>query len=147
MLMLLMASTTAKAEYLIARVVGVLDGDTIEVLDREKNRHKVRLAQIDAPEKAQPFGAKSKEYLSSLVYKKDVIIDWQQKDRYDRLLAIIHVDKKNINYDMVINGFAWAYERYVTDEVYRTAQRHAQTRKVGLWSHPNPVEPWNWRRK
>lgn len=146
-LLLLKLSTTAKAEYLIARVVGIMDGDTIEVLDLNKNRHKVRLAQIDAPEKAQPFGNRSKEYLSDLIYKKEVILDWQKKDRYDRLLAIVHVDKKNINYDMVINGYAWAYDRYVTDDIYRLAQQYAQTRQVGLWGHANPVAPWNWRRK
>lgn len=146
-LLLLMLSTTVKAEYLIARVVGVLDGDTIEVLDQEKNRYKVRLAQIDAPEKTQPFGNKSKEYLSDLIYKKEVTLNWQQKDRYNRLLAIVRIDKKNVNYEMVINGYAWAYERYVTDNIYDFAQNHAQIRKVGLWRQPNPIAPWNWRRK
>ncbi len=146
-LLLLMLSTAVKAEYLIARVVGVLDGDTIEVLDSNKNRYKVRLAQIDAPEKTQPFGSKAKEYLSHLIYRKEVILDWQQKDNYGRLLAIVHSDKKNINYEMVINGYAWAYERYVTDAIYKVGQHHAQARKVGLWEHPQPIAPWHWRRK
>ena len=79
----------ASAGSLSARVVGVTDGDTITVLDAAKTQHKIRLAAIDAPEKGQPFGSRSKENLSRLVYGKETRIEWTKRDRYGRLVGTV----------------------------------------------------------
>ncbi|SUA61595.1 Thermonuclease precursor [Oligella urethralis] len=146
-LCLIVLPIESMADTFIGRVVAVLDGDTIEVLDDNKKLNRVRLIEIDAPEKNQAFGTASKRYLSSLVYKKEVIVDWQNKDRYDRLLATIRINKLNINLKMVSDGYAWAYDRYTIDTIYKQAQRQAQAKRLGLWCDNQPIPPWEFRRK
>lgn len=82
--LLLLASLTCNAETITGRVVGVADGDTITVLDESKTQHKIRLSGIDAPEKKQVFGQRSKQNLSDLVYDKEVSFETTKKDRYGR---------------------------------------------------------------
>ena len=79
---------SANAETITGRVVAVADGDTVTVLEGSKRQHKIRLAAIDAPEKAQPFGNRSKQHLSYLVYDKPVSIEWTKHDRYGRIASI-----------------------------------------------------------
>ena len=87
--LLLMLSIAAGAETLTGTVVGVADGDTITVLDANREQHKIRLSGIDAPEKAQPFGQRSKENLSRLVFDKDVRVEWEK--RYKRIVGKVWV--------------------------------------------------------
>src|SRR5262245_12419994 len=86
-LLLLFVATSATADTLTGRVVAVADGDTITVLDASHVQHKIRLAGIDSPEKAQPFGQRSKQNLSALVYRKDVTVEWSKRDRYGRIVG------------------------------------------------------------
>ena len=88
---MLAANVTARADTLSGTVVGVSDGDTITVLDADREQHKVRVAGIDAPEKSQPFGQRSKESLSRLLYGKDVDVDWRKRDRYQRIVGKVAV--------------------------------------------------------
>ena len=90
--LLLVFSGLIHAEVLVGQVVGVSDGDTITLLDRNNTRHKIRLSGIDAPEKAQPFGQASKKSLSDLVYYKQVLVSWQKKDRYQRIIGKISLE-------------------------------------------------------
>ena len=90
-LLLFMALGAAHADTLTGRVVGVTDGDTITVLDANRQQHKIRLGGIDAPEKAQPFGQRSKENLSRLVFNKEVQVDWTKRDRYQRIVGKVWV--------------------------------------------------------
>ena len=138
---------TANANTLIGTVVAVLDGDTVKVLDNQKIEYKIRLDQIDAPEKSQAFGQKSKQYLSSLIYGKTVVVNWKKTDRYGRILGVISYNKQNINLLMVQQGYAWAYIKYLQDNKYLEAQQLAQKQKKGLWVDPNTTPPWDWRRK
>lgn len=96
----------AKTKVIIGRCTKVSDGDTITVLDSEKVQHKVRLDRIDAPEKKQAFGEKSKQHLSEMVFGKDVRVEWQKKDRYQRILGIVFIGEKDVNLQMVKDGFA-----------------------------------------
>ena len=87
----------AAAETLSGRVVKITDGDTVHVLDDVQERHKIRLAGIDEPERGQPFGKRSKEYLSDLVATELVLVDWNKRDRYKRIVGKIIHDGRDIN--------------------------------------------------
>ncbi|OGT84318.1 MAG: nuclease [Gammaproteobacteria bacterium RIFCSPLOWO2_02_FULL_61_13] len=128
------------------RVVAVADGDTITVL-REREQVKVRLVEIDAPEKAQAFGNRSKQSLSDLCFNKTARLDDKGKDRYGRTLARVYCDGADANAEQVRRGMAWVYDRYVTDRGLYSIQDEARAAKRGLWADNSPVPPWEWRRK
>ena len=144
-------SVSAWAEF-TAKVVGVTDGDTITVLDSNKQQHKIRLAGIDAPEKGQAFGFRSKEYLAKFVYDRDAIIDGSKNDRYGRLIAKVYVDGHDAGLEQIRAGLAWWYRAYAKEqtpddrELYEQAEKIARERRIRLWREPNPVPPWEWRK-
>ena len=127
------------------KVVAVADGDTITVL-RDREQVKVRLLEIDAPEKAQAFGNRSKQSLSDLCFNKTARLDDKGKDRYGRTLARVYCDGVDANAEQVRRGMAWVYDRYVTDRGLYSIQDEARAAKRGLWADVNPVPPWEWRR-
>jgi len=143
------------------KVVAVTDGDTIKVLDDNRQQHKVRLSGIDAPEKSQPFGRASREHLTAMVAGKDVHVETSKNDRYGRVLGKVWVQPRdcpgcgktlNANHAQILSGMAWWYRNYAKDQspedqaLYKSAVNEARKRKLGLWSEPNPVPPWVWRR-
>jgi endonuclease YncB( thermonuclease family) len=150
-LVLLLAFLTAHAETLTGRVVRVTDGDTIVVLDADKVQHKIRLQGIDAPERGQAFGTKSKEHLSDLVAGKSVVVDYNKYDRYQRVLGKVLVNDEDVNLEQVGAGMAWHYKRYqgeqsVSDRIkYSDAELEARRKKLGLWRDSNPIPPWDYR--
>ncbi|WP_215769629.1 thermonuclease family protein [Haemophilus sp. SZY H36] len=129
------------------RVMGISDGDTLTCLTKGNKQIKVRLAEIDAPEKKQAFGQKSKKALSDMVYLRDVRLSLKGQDRYQRTLAIVYYQDKNINLEMVKQGMAWAYKQYSHDPIYLQAQENTQAKRIGLWADNNPIEPSQWRRQ
>ena len=125
-------------------VTGVSDGDTFYmVIDGERVR--LRLAQIDAPEKAQPFGRRAEQSLRDLIGKRQITVTWTQADQYGRPVVQAEADGLNINAEQVRRGFAWAWPRYATDPRLFDLQAEARAERRGLWADPNPVEPWVWR--
>lgn len=134
------------------QVVGVTDGDTITVLDDQRTQHKIRLAGIDAPEKAQAFGQRSKEHLSSLVFGKQVTVEAAKQDRYRRTVGKVIIDGRDANLSMVVDGFAWHYKKYEGEQspsdrlLYADAEREARLERRGLWVEPVALAPWNWRK-
>lgn len=141
----------AAAAQLTGKVVGVLDGDTIEVLDSSKHPHRIRLTGIDAPEKAQPFGQRSKEHLSGLVFGKQVAIDGGKTDKYGRTVGKVLVNGVDVNLSQVLAGFAWHYKQYASEQppgdraAYAQAEEGARASHAGLWRDPKPMPPWSWR--
>lgn len=129
------------------KVVGVSDGDTLTCLDKKKQQHKVRLNEIDAPERKQAYGNKSRQFLSDLVANKSVVIKSTGKDRYQRVLGTIYYQNKNINLEMVKNGYAWAYREYMKNPIYLEEQKKAQKAKRGLWADAHPVYPPDFRKQ
>ena len=145
-------STETTAGFEIkGKVVGVSDGDTIVVLDADRQEHKIRLAGIDAPESGQDFGNKAKQNLSSLVYGKTVTVIGDKVDKYGRQVAKVIVDGKDINLEQVKSGFAWHYKKYESEQsetdrkLYAAAETSARLNKSSLWSMANPIAPWEFR--
>lgn len=144
-------SWPAWAATLHGKVVGVSDGDTITVLGEKKSAYRVRLAGIDAPEKSQPFGDRSKHRLSDLVFGKAVDVDWHKTDKYGRLVGKVIVDGRDANLSQVQNGLAWHYKAYESEQsvsernAYSQAEADVRSRRVGLWQDSNPMAPWDFR--
>ena len=141
----LMLALNAHADF-TGKVVSVADGDTITVL-RERTQVKVRLLEIDAPEKAQAFGEKSKQSLADLCFNKTATLDDKGKDRYGRTLARVYCDGVDANAEQVRRGMAWVFDRYVTDRSLYVVQEEAKAFKRGLWKDLNPLPPWDWRKQ
>lgn len=141
---LLALSGSAWADF-SGLVVRVLDGDTIEVLF-DGRAVRIRLAEIDAPEKNQAFGTSSKQTLASMVFRRTVTVVESGPDRYGRTLGVIFIDGMNVNAAMVEQGMAWAYRQYVTDKSLFQLETQARAARRGLWADPAPVEPWLFRR-
>ncbi|AKU11319.1 nuclease family protein [Azoarcus sp. CIB] len=133
------------AESISCRVVGVSDGDTLTCLTEEKRQVKVRLAQIDAPEKGQSFGQKAKQALANHVFGKKVTIEVETTDRYGRTVGTVIFAGHDINREMVTSGMAWVYDQYARDPAYFEAQSAARASHLGLWSEPDPIRPSDWR--
>jgi len=136
------------ATELTGRVVAIADGDTFTLLMTDKQQVKIRLAEIDAPESGQPYGTKSKQALSGLVFGKDVRVVVQTIDRYGRTVGRPYVGGIDVSAEMVRMGAAWAYREYLKDKGLLTLEAEAKTSKRGVWglSEAQNVAPWEWRR-
>ena len=131
---------------LLCLVVAVSDGDTIKVRCPDHPQMSVRLAEIDAPEKAQPFGQRSKQLLSELCFGKQADIRPSARDRYGRTVARVTCAGTDTNTATVRAGMAWAYTRYLTDPQIRGMEVVARREGLGLWADARPVPPWEWRK-
>jgi len=134
------------------KVVGVADGDTITVLDAQNTQHKIRLQGIDAPEKAQPFGNKSKQSLHEMVHGKQVLVDYQKKDKYGRVVGKVLLNSVDVCLEQVKRGMAWHYKQFANEqsktdqEGYAQAELTAQAQSIGLWKEKSPTPPWVFRK-
>lgn len=148
-LFLLFFSVSAFPAEFDVTVTGVTDGDTVRVLIETaegKREEKVRLHQIDAPERAQPFGNTSRQYLAELVHQRNVTLQTDGRDRYGRVIGTLLLDDKSINAEMVRAGYAWAYRAYLEDEILLLLEGAARDAGRGLWQDAHPIPPWRWRR-
>jgi endonuclease YncB( thermonuclease family) len=142
------AEPDAKPHELTGKVVHIADGDTLTVLDTNKVQHKIRLSGIDAPEKSQAFGTKAKEALAEKLYEKTVRVVWKEKERYGRIVGDVHLGERDINVEMVRDGFAWRYRTYAPkSKTLEEAESEARKEKLGLWHDKNPEPPWEFRKK
>ena len=139
-------TTAILADELRGKVVSIADGDTITVLEADKKQHKVRLTGIDAPENKQAFGAKSKARLGELVAGKDVIVEWKENDTYGRTLGKVRQGALDINLQMIKEGTAWHYKKYLKSIELSMAEAEAKAGKKGLWVDPIPMPPWEYRK-
>tara|TARA_B100000953_G_C18003340_1_gene415800 strand:+ start:1055 stop:1522 length:468 start_codon:yes stop_codon:yes gene_type:complete len=127
------------------QVEKVIDGDTVYGSLNGKT-YKLRLTEIDAPERNQPFGRQSKVFLRELLKDGEFNADISGQDQYGRYLARLYDNGVDINRKMVSEGMAWVYDDYVTDKTFYQNQQEAQEQKKGLWSKRYPAPPWEWRR-
>ena len=128
-------------------MVGVVDGDLVTCIDDAGGQHKVRLAEIDAPDMGQDYGKAAREKLADLVFGKTVQVVDQGKDRSGRWIARLYVDGLDVNRELVAQGAAWHYAAASSDPSLDDLQRQAQSRQLGLWAQPDSVPPWQWRQQ
>ncbi|MFZ2161535.1 MAG: thermonuclease family protein [Sideroxyarcus sp.] len=181
----------AQAETFTAKVIVVMDGDTVMVLReggseaagfppasslrrRAARKIKIRLANIDAPEKDQDFGKQSRDSLQEMVGRKIVQIDSRAVDQYGRIVGVVSVDGLNVNQEQVIRGMAWAapsgrknrrvspgspetqepggaplvgaVPHFNPNPNYSGLQNDARQARRGLWGQARPQAPWRWRK-
>jgi micrococcal nuclease len=133
-------------EHLEGKVVAVHDGDTVTVL-RGGEQVKLRLACIDAPERGQAFGSRSRDLLAELVMGRAVTLEVIDRDQYGRTVARLHVDGNDVNLAMVRAGLAWHYRYHCPDDAaLAAAEAEAREARRGLWADAHPEAPWEWRR-
>jgi micrococcal nuclease len=128
------------------QVIGIADGDTLTLLV-DKRPLKIRLANIDAPEKAQSFGERSRQSLSELCFRKDASFTTQNIDRYGRTVAVVTCGTLEANRMQVERGMAWVYTKYNKDAALPPLQETARTERRGLWRDTAPLPPWEFRKQ
>jgi micrococcal nuclease len=161
---LLCISGLAHSEEFTAKIIAVLDGDTV-LVRRENGLVKIRLAEIDAPEKAQTFGETSKRSLSGMVLGKQVKVISQAVDQYGRLVAHLYMaaprptegrasggvplagDGWDVNAEQIRRGMAWEYSNFHSNQALIALQNEAKQAPRGLWAQSNPTPPWEWRKQ
>ena len=148
-LLLLIICSPSYADQYEGRVIKVIDGDTIWV--KTNNKHiKIRLSYIEAPELKQTYGVRSKNFLTNLILDKNVQINANKKDRYNRHLGEVYIHSVNesvfVNAKMLKSGNAWIYLKHRDNSYLKNLENYARIKKIGLWSQKTPVEPWIYRR-
>ncbi|MEK6789969.1 MAG: thermonuclease family protein [Pseudomonadota bacterium] len=130
-------------------VISIADGDTLTLLTANKERVKVRLAEIDTPEKKQPYGQKAKQELASLTFNQDAQISVIDTDRYGRVVGRVVVDGLDVNAELVRRGAAWVYRDYLKRPELIPLEAEARRQRKGLWALPAPerMPPWQWRKE
>lgn len=148
---ILAASFCVQADVVSGKVVRVADGDTITVLDAQMQQHKIRLAGIDAPERRQAFGQRSREFLATLVAAQQVEVETEKTDKYGRSVGKVLLQGRDVNLAVVAAGLAWHYKEYESEQspadrlLYSNAEQEARDLRKGLWVDPAPEAPWDWR--
>jgi micrococcal nuclease len=142
---ILLFAQIGPAQSFAGRVIGVADGDTLDVLvNREPRR--VRLADVDAPEKGQAYGQRAKQAVSALAFGKTVTVVVKGQDRYRRTLGeVLLADGSSLNKQLVRDGWAWQYKRYSSDRVLAALEAEARQARRGLWADPHARPPWEFR--
>lgn len=154
-------SCSASADVLQGKVIYVDDGDTAVVIDSGNQKHKIRLANIDAPETShtkstsgrigQPFSDASRRSLDELIKGKLVTANCFEIDRYERQVCDILLDGRSVSTEQVRRGFAWANQssggRYLRDKTLMVVEGQARAAGLGLWAEAKPVPPWEWRKE
>ena len=156
--MLFLLSTYSFADF-TAKVVHIIDGDTIDVLDGNNQKLRIRLLAIDTPELKQHFGYESFFYLNKILNGKFVtIISSPDKNKpytlgyYKRIIGKVVLNGKDINLEMIKKGMAWHFKKYKKNQPrgerhsYNIAENEAREKKIGLWFEENPLPPWKWRK-
>lgn len=147
-LIIVLQTSMVGAETFSVRTIAVLDGDTIEVLHNNRPE-RIRLNGIDCPEKGQAYGHKAKQAASALVFGKEVMLQTHGRDKNGHTIADVSLpDGTSLNLTLVKDGWCWWYPEYAPENVILAElQRRARRSGLGLWADPDPVPPWEWRRR
>lgn len=146
--------TVPISQVVSGKVVRVIDGDTIVILDSTNGQHRVRLVGIDAPEKKQAFSEEAKKLLSDIVFGKVVEVEFTARDAYGRILGKVATEANRwVNISLVTTGLAWRYREQsggVSDKEWKflgNGESGARQLRLNIWSVPNPIPPWEWRKR
>ncbi|HUP92523.1 MAG TPA: thermonuclease family protein [Solimonas sp.] len=132
---------------LLCLVVGVADGDTLELRCGHHARERVRLAGIDAPEWTQPHGRDARNALAALVDHRQVTLQVVDRDRYGRRVAEVYLGPAHVNGALVRDGWAWCNTRFRPGQWCAPQESAARSARRGLWAERNPLAPWEWRQR
>jgi endonuclease YncB( thermonuclease family) len=148
-LLLFLFPTFCISQTLYGKVISIKDGDTVVVIDSLNNQITLRLAEVDCPEKNQPFGTKAKQFTSEQVYLKKIKYVVSDTDKYGRSIAMIFYDSDNkyLSAEIIKAGMGWHYKRYSKSKELADLEIDAKKNKRGLWVDSNPVEPSAWRKQ
>lgn len=146
----LLAAPLWAAEY-TGKVVSISDGDTLTLLVPDGASYqqvKVRLGEIDTPERKQPYGTRAQQTLSELAFNQQARVVVQDTDRYGRTVGRVYVGSLDVNAEMIRQGAAWAYRQYLKDQSLLKLEAEAKAAKRGLWGLPEAQRcpPWDWRK-
>lgn len=144
-LLLWTVMSSAMAGTLIGRVVKIADGDTLTMVIDDR-QEKIRLSEIDTPERKQPFGMRAKQALAEMTFGKTITVETSTRDRYGRVIGHVVVADLDVNAELVRLGYAWVYRRYSDDPELIRLEQIARAEGLGLWAGGNPIPPWEWRR-
>jgi endonuclease YncB( thermonuclease family) len=147
MLLVLACSSTSIAETVEGLVVGITDGDTFTLLTPDQRQIKIRIAEIDAPERGQPYAGRSRQQLADLIFRKGVTVRVQVVDRYNRVVGRPVTGDMDVTVEMIRTGAAWVYRSYSDDVQLYELERKARDERQGLWDLPEAdrLSPWDWR--
>ena len=125
------------------KIIGIVDGDTFDILMEGNITVRVRMEGIDAPERGMPFYKVAKNYLSNLCFGKQVKLKISHKDNHNRTLAFSYLeDGKELSHEMLKAGLAWHFKKYNSDVDLEQLEIDARNSKIGIWQDENPMPPW-----
>lgn len=133
------------------QAVKIIDGDTF-TLQTGQQSLKIRLSEIDTPERNQPYGVEAQQILNELLTGQTVRVRNEGLDKYQRTLGRVYVKRpwrltdKDVNAELVRQGAAWVYRQYNRDASLLTLEAQAKADKRGLWGLAEPIAPWDWRK-
>ena len=144
--LLLWVPFCASADTIQGTVLRVADGDTLTILDAKKRERHVRVAQIDAPQRGQPFGTQSRQSLAGLCFRKPAIVEWHERDTHKRYIGQVACAGVDANAEQVRRGMAWVSPRSTEagSPLYEL-EAYARLRALGLWADSRAIPPWEWR--
>ncbi len=145
-LLFLLSASWAFADTFSGKCVAIGDGDTISVM-KDGRAVKIRIEGIDCPELGQDFGAAAKRFTSSRVFGKVVDVKEYTRDQYERIVGRVYIDGQDLSLEIIKAGLAWYYRFSRSDPVLSAAEKTARKQKIGLWSMPDPIPPWVYRRQ
>jgi endonuclease YncB( thermonuclease family) len=138
------------AALLFCTVVGITDGDTLVArcaVGERTRTLKVRLSEIDAPERGQAYGWRSRQHLAALCFRKPAELRPVAIDAYQRTVAHVDCNGTDAGAAQVRAGLAWVFEHYADKRsALHAMQADARRERRGLWADARPVAPWAWRR-
>lgn len=143
-----------EVQWEVGEIVGIVDGDTADIRIGKRRLERLRLNEIDAPERGAPWSKKSKQLLSDLIFGKEVMIAITDWDRDDRAVARIFVWSDDgtqivdVSQQMIAQGAAWYFEKFSKDRALRAAEASARRAGLGVWTIPDEhrIPPWEWRK-
>ncbi|MCB1064787.1 MAG: thermonuclease family protein [Verrucomicrobiae bacterium] len=147
LLVCLASARQISAEIIEGRVIGIHDGDSLTLLTQSQKKHRIRLAEIDAPEEGQKFAELSTKALAGKVFGKWITVKSKVRDQYSRIIGTVLLEGENVNLWMVKQGFAWHYAAYSEDSDFANAEILARKAKRGIWVNAPPMPPWEFRKR
>lgn len=131
------------AKQTTGKVIGIVDGDTYDILMEGNKTVRIRMEGIDAPEKGMPFYKVAKTHLSDLCFGQQVTLKITGKDHHDRTLAFSYMqDGTELSHEMLKAGLAWHFKEYNSDTDLAQLETEARKSKLGLWQDEKPMTPW-----